>query len=127
MWSAGGNNIFKDWLNNRYISDAEPGNGITPRLTFGLGGLPDTRLIQKTDFFRIANITFGYTHPVKSGAVISGLRLYLSVENAITWSKFNGYNPQVKNNAQSATLGGFTLGGGYPVPRIISFGINLSL
>jgi TonB-linked SusC/RagA family outer membrane protein len=126
LWASAGNNIFKSWLKKRYVSDDQPGDGMTPRLTFPLGGLPDTRLIQKTDFLRIANITLGYNLPVKKNSILSGFRAYIAVENAITWTGFNGYNPQVKSNAQSATLGGFTLGGGYPVPRIVSIGLNFS-
>ncbi|MFA5816434.1 MAG: TonB-dependent receptor [Bacteroidales bacterium] len=126
MWGGGGNNIWRSWLDNRYISDSQPGDGMTPRLTFGLGGLPDDRLVQKTDFIRIANITLGYTIPLKNTSVLSGLRAYISIENPATWDTFNGYNPQVKNNAQSATLGGFTLGGGYPLPRTISLGLNVT-
>jgi TonB-linked SusC/RagA family outer membrane protein len=126
MWSGGGNNIWASWLQNRYISDAQPGDGMTPRLTFGLGGLPDTRLIQKTDFLRIANITLGYTLPLKTSSAMSAFRAYFSIENLATFDKFNGYNPQVKNNPQSATLGGFTLGGGYPLPRIFSLGLNVT-
>lgn len=124
MWSGGGNNIWKFWLDNRYIDDAHPGDGMTPRLTFGLGGLPDTRLIQKTDFIRIANVTLGYNIPLKQKSFISGFRAFISVENLATWDKFLGYNPQVKNNPQRETYGGFTLGGGYPVPRTISLGLN---
>jgi hypothetical protein len=126
MWGGGGNNIWKAWLDNRYIDDAHPGDGMTPRLTFGLGGLPDTRLIQKTDFVRIGNITLGYTLPVKKSSALSGFRAYISIENLATWTSFVGYNPQVRSNAQSATLGGFTLGGGYPIPRTISIGLTAS-
>ncbi len=128
MWSSGGNNIFASWYQNRYISDAQPGDGKTPRLTFPLGGLPDTRLVQKTDFIRLTNITLGYNLPPDRVSFIAGLRVYLSVENMFTWSKFDGYNPQVKSSGaeQRSTLGGFALGGAYPIPRIISLGLNVS-
>ena len=128
MWSSGGNNIFKSWYENRYISDAQPGDGMTPHLTFGLGGLPDTRLIQKTDYWRIANITLGYDLPADKVSFVSGFRVYASVENLATFSKFMGYNPQQKSNGaeQNSTLGGFALGGAYPVPRVVSLGLNVS-
>ena len=128
MWSSGGNNIFKDWYENRYISDDEPGDGETPRLTFIAGGLPDTRLVQKTDFVRITNLTFGYNIPPDLIAFISDLRVYVSIENLATWDRFVGYNPQVKSLGaeQTSTLGGFALGGAYPVPRVVSLGLNVS-
>lgn len=128
MWSSGGNNIWADWYENRYISDDQPGDGNTPKLTFGLGGLPDTRLVQKTDYIRITNITLGYNLPNDVIPFISGLRLYAAIENLATWDKFNGYNPQVKSLGaeQKSTLGGFALGGAYPVPRIVSVGLNVS-
>ncbi len=128
MWSSGGNNIFKSWYENRYISDAQPGDGTTPHLTFGLGGLPDTRLIQKTDYLRIANITLGYDLPSDRISFMSGFRIYASVENLATYSKFMGYNPQVKSLGaeQNSTLGGFALGGAYPVPRVFSLGLSVS-
>ena len=128
MWSSGGNNIFKYWYENRYISDAQPGDGMTPHLTFGLGGLPDTRLIQKTDYWRIANISLGYNLPSDIISFVSGFRVYASIENLATYSKYKGYNPQQKSNGaeQNSTLGGFALGGAYPVPRVISLGVNVS-
>ncbi len=126
MWSGGGNNIWSAWLANRYISDTQPGDGMTPRLTFGLGGLPDTRLLMKTDYLRIANITLGYNLPLKTTSAMSAFRAYISIENVAIFDNFVGYNPMAKNNAQSATLGGFTLGGGYPLPRVISLGLNVT-
>jgi hypothetical protein len=112
----------------RYISDEQPGNGHTLRAGNINGGTPDTRLIQRTDYLRIRNVSLGYNFPVGKLRYITGLRAYLSVENLITWTSFEGFNPQstAYGGSQTATINGLTGGGAYPLPRIVSLGFNFS-
>ncbi len=126
LWDPDGSNVMRKQWEGRYISDEEPGNGITPRAGMIAGGLPDTRLVQKTDYLRIRNISLGYNF---TSTFVSNLRLYASVENLITWTSFEGFNPQATSfgGSQNATINGLTGGGTYPLPRVISLGINVSL
>jgi TonB-linked SusC/RagA family outer membrane protein len=71
--------------------------------------------LEDKSFLRVKNIQLGYTFPKKlSGAVkIETLRLYGSVENALTFTKFRGLDPEVDKTA-------------YPNLRLLTFGINLT-
>lgn len=125
LWDPDGSNVMRKQWEGRYISDEEPGDGMTPRSGMVGGGRPDTRLVQKTDYLRIRNVSLGYNF---TSDYLSNLRVYASVENLITWTSFEGFNPQATSwgGAQNATINGLTGGGSYPLPRIMLLGINLS-
>jgi TonB-linked SusC/RagA family outer membrane protein len=123
-----GANVLYSQYEGRYISEEQPGNGHTLRAGNINGGMPDTRLVQPTDYLRIRSVSLGYNFPVGKLRYITGLRAYLSVENLITWTSFEGFNPQstAYGGSQTATVNGLTGGGAYPLPRIVSLGFNLS-
>lgn len=129
LWDPDGSNVMRKQWEGRYQSDDLPGNGMTPRAGMIAGGLPDTRLVQKTDYLRIRNITLSYDLSARNIKPIKGLTVYASVENLVTWTDFEGFNPQSTafGGGQSATLNGITGGGSYPLPRVISLGMNLTL
>jgi len=128
LWDPSGSNVMYKQYDGRYISDAEPGNGWTLRAGNINGGTPDTRLIQKTDYLRIRNVSLGYQIPLGKAQYIKGIRTYISVENLITWTDFEGFNPQSTSfgGSQVATINGLTGGGSYPLPRIVSLGFNFT-
>lgn len=129
LWDPDGSNVMKKQWEGRYQSDAVPGNNVTPRAGMIAGGLPDTRLVQKTDYLRIRNITLAYDLSSRSIRPLKGMRVYASVENLFTWTDFEGFNPQSTafGAGQTATINGLTGGGSYPLPRVISLGVNLTL
>jgi TonB-dependent starch-binding outer membrane protein SusC len=85
------------------------------RNTYG-GGL-NTLWIEDGSYLRLQNIMLGYTLPAslleKIGA--SQFRIYGSIQNALTITKYKGNNPDI---------GGDTDGFPYPLARIFSLGIN---
>lgn len=77
--------------------------------------------LQNGDYFRIKTIQLGYTIPnsLTSKAKIQKVRLYVTGENLVTFTKYTGYDPEI---------GGGTLSidrGQYPQARTIMFGANL--
>lgn len=126
---GGANANYKKQFVGRYISDAQPGNGrvLAPGNT--LQGEPDTRLVLSSDYFRIKNIAIGYNFPASSEHFYKSLRIFLSVENAITWKTGAEYNPQATafGSAQNVTIDGLLGGGSYPLPRTYSLGVNITL
>ncbi|QNK61627.1 TonB-dependent receptor [Pedobacter sp. PAMC26386] len=122
-------NGFVDW-NRRWRN---PGD-ITdvPRPT--PGSLDNTaisdRFVEDGSFFRLRNITFGYTlsDKVSQKLKIKSLRVYTTVQNAFVFTKYRGYDPEVSSNQGGANQGliyGYDYGS-YPQPRIITAGINLT-
>ncbi|OQP53520.1 SusC/RagA family TonB-linked outer membrane protein [Niastella populi] len=79
--------------------------------------------IHKGDFLRISTITLGYdlANVVKK-SYLSRARLYASVLNAFTFTRYNGMDPEVGYNE------GFSSGidlGYYPRPRVVMIGANI--
>jgi hypothetical protein len=76
----------------------------------------------------IQNITFGYSLPksLLRKIDVSNLRIYTSIQNALFLTKYPGYNPDVNQSGNSALSQG-TDAGAYPLTRIVSFGLNVSL
>ncbi|MFM2228786.1 MAG: Vitamin transporter BtuB [Bacteroidota bacterium] len=94
---------------------------ITSNDTNGNFGKMSDFYLQKGDYIRLKIVQLGYSLPTnvikKIGA--SKIRLYVSGENLITLTKYNGYDPEI---------GGTVMGidkGYYPQPRTYFFGANL--
>lgn len=80
--------------------------------------------LRDGDFWRIRNITLGYTVNIPEKYYLRKVRVFASVDNAFTFTKYDGYDPEVGN-------GGSILGSGidrgvYPRPRTVSVGLNLT-
>ncbi|WP_312076353.1 TonB-dependent receptor [Chryseobacterium sp.] len=115
------NNVMGNWA-NRWRSDAEPGDGKTPRLDGTTGGLLDTRWLYDATYIQLKNITLGYNFDkeLSDKLKISNLRLYVSLENV--WRKdhyYGGYNPE---SVQSDG----TDYGAYPNAKVYMMGINFN-
>ena len=80
--------------------------------------------VHDGDFLRISNITLGYdlSHIIKLKA-ISQLRFYASVQNAFTFTKYNGMDPEIGYGTEG-WVSGIDLGY-YPRPRTYLFGVNI--
>ncbi|WP_426278977.1 SusC/RagA family TonB-linked outer membrane protein [Chryseobacterium sp. S-02] len=115
------NNVMGNWA-NRWRSDADPGDGKTPRLDGTTGGLLDTRWLYDATYIQLKNITLGYSFDkeLTSKLKISNLRLYVSLENV--WRKdhyYGGYNPE---SVQSDG----TDYGAYPNAKVYMMGLNFN-
>jgi TonB-linked SusC/RagA family outer membrane protein len=80
--------------------------------------------LQDGDFLRISNITLGYDFAkltkIKN---FSQCRMYVSVQNAFTFTKYDGMDPEI-GYGTDRWVQGIDLGY-YPRPRTVLFGINL--
>lgn len=125
-----GSNVMGHWR-DAWWSEDEPGNGEVPYLLSSTTGTTlDSRWLYSSNYLRIRNLMLGYRLPVKQ-AFVSNARLFLSVENLARWdSYYGGYSPEAANSAPSGAPGGQTAVGldysGYPIPRIYTFGVNLT-
>ncbi len=118
-------------VEQRYRSEAQPGNGKEYRASRGGSQSNSTRLsdyyLQDGSFFRCTGITLGVNltqlaFTKKIG--ISGLRWYASVDNAFTITKYLGYNPEVDFNNGSNLTPGVDYGK-YPLVRSFNTGIKV--
>jgi TonB-linked SusC/RagA family outer membrane protein len=117
----------------RYISESEPGNGWVPRAGYNDVGAVSSWEVQKTDFFRIRNISLTYQFPedISRKLLTNDLRAYITVENLHTYKQFQGGNPEATRFGSSRIVSdGRTLGlnsvATPPLPMMFTLGINFS-
>jgi len=75
--------------------------------------------LEDISYFRLKNLQFGYTLPknLLSTVGISGLRLYYSVENLLTFDKMRAnIDPEATSSRASS----------YPLLKTHAFGINIT-
>ena len=82
---------------------------------------PSDRYIEDGSYLRIKNVTLSYTIPQKAlkSLWLTSARVYVSVENLYTFTKYSGFDPEVGPTGIDNSV--------YPVCRTYSVGINLGL
>jgi len=83
-----------------------------------------TYFIEDGSFFRIRDISLGYSLPSEtvSRMRLKSLRLFLNAQNVATFSNNTGFTPEIGGSTTSFGVDNGT----YPVPAIYTFGINLN-
>lgn len=127
-WSLVNNGIFnvERGQKNRWRSEQNPGNGMFSSTLAGQnsGGGFSTRILDNAAYLAIRNITLGYTLPVRSNT-FKYARVYASVQNAHLFTGYKGMNPEASSNGLNGTAQGADFAP-YPVPRVISMGLNVN-
>lgn len=88
---------------------------------------PSTRWIEDGSYLRLKNAIIGYNVPStwlrsKTNNGLSKLRLYVSSQNLLTFTKYSGLDPEV--GSKNGTLTNGVDYGQYPSPRSFQFGIQ---
>lgn len=92
-----------------------------------------TRFLEDGSYFRIRNITLGYNFKdlIKT-ELIGGFRVYVQVQNALTFTKYSGLDPEIQANTNDTQ--GFNVSsdlavgidwGTVPAPRIYTAGLRV--
>ncbi|OGX91970.1 SusC/RagA family TonB-linked outer membrane protein [Hymenobacter coccineus] len=90
---------------------------------------PSDRFLEDGSYLRLKNVQLGYTFGDKllSPLKISSVRIYASVQNLLTFTKYTGLDPEQGTNSNSAGDGVRATGidfGTYPSARTFTVGIN---
>jgi len=91
---------------------------------------PSNRFLEDGSYLRLKNVMLGYTVPDKwlqttAKGVIRGIRIYVSAQNVLTFTKYTGFDPEVGNrtiNTSSLTNG--IDAAVYPQPKAYQVGIQ---
>lgn len=88
-----------------------------------------TRYLQNAGFIRLKNVQVGYTLPSSTvGNIFSKARVYFSGENLLTFSSLpKVFDPETAIASDSREDGYLTNGIIYPMSKVFSFGLNLTL
>ncbi|MCR4808393.1 MAG: TonB-dependent receptor [Prevotella sp.] len=85
------------------------------------------RYIEDGSYVRLKNISLGYTFPKKmvKPLGLETLRLSCNIQNLLTITGYDGYDPEVGASTTSANVFGLD-NGRYPSPTTYSFSLNVS-
>lgn len=80
-------------------------------------GISD-RFLKDASYLRLKNVVIGYDVPKKflDKTFLSSVKVYGQFENYLTWTKWRGFDPEHLNPSNQ---------GGYPSPKVASFGIDI--
>ncbi len=104
-WKQGGDNVnltnlLNDFGSTSHDYDADADGNGTPdgpqRIGSFLGGSA-RGFVEDAGYFRFREIGLYYNFTKIPGKVVRGLRMGVSLNNFITWSKYSGYDPEVSN------------------------------
>jgi len=95
---------------------------------------PSSRFLEDASYVRMKNIQLGYTFSSKlmQGAHIRSLRIYVSAQNLLTFTKYPGLDPEmhtsdnVKNEAYKGDVAAGIDWGTYPSAKSYFLGLNLN-
>ena len=129
-WQLEGlNNAYTNQLrtvNDRYTP--ENPNGALPRFsnTNKNNIAMSDRYVEDASYLRIQNITLGYRLPktLLNKVKMGNLRIYGSVQNLKTFTKYSGYDPEIGAFNNSIKLMNVDTGH-YPNPRTFTLGANV--
>ncbi|WP_349786079.1 TonB-dependent receptor [Pedobacter sp. ASV1-7] len=129
---AGTYNVLSSTANG-WKSESDRGNGVSPQIdrNFGAVGVSSvinsvtSQFVEDGSFLRIRNITLGYNLPssMLKTLKVANARLSLTVQNAFTFTNYEGYNPEVSVEGGNPLVPGVD-SGGYPLARTFMFGLN---
>lgn len=82
--------------------------------------------IQDADFVKIQNITLGYdVNRIWKNSPLKRLRVYASLQNYITITGYDGFDPDVNYGGTDGWSSGIDLGN-YPTSKMFVFGTNIT-
>lgn len=115
------------YSNGSIIYDPSVGNtiGVTNPAAIienGNRNTPSDRQVFDGSFLRLKNINLGYNFNFKNG---NSLRLYLSGQNLLTWTKYPGYDPEVRTYTRNPQKRGVDFGS-YPGTKSYIFGLKFN-
>ena len=123
----GARNLYAN-RSNFWVSDAEPGDGMTPKPRTSpntIESSSSSMWVEDGSFVRIKNIRLGYNFPANwvKHIGMSSLKLYVNMENVHVFSDYSNYDPE-----GSTFQTGYRVGydyGAYPNPFTCTFGVNI--
>ncbi|HUM48164.1 MAG TPA: hypothetical protein PLD84_14635, partial [Chitinophagales bacterium] len=83
-----------------------------------------TQNLENASYLRISDITLSYLVKTKSNS-FNSVRLYLEVQNAYTFTKYSGFDPEVSSTGGADINTTGVDYAAYPKARTFLLGVNL--
>lgn len=115
------NQLLKAYADNHWSEDNRNLYALWPRLDNQLNGnnnQKSTWFMRNGDFLRLKQVELGYSLPTRLTRRwhLESLRFYSNATNLLTFSKFNLWDVEMGGN-----------GLGYPIQKVINFGVQVGL
>ncbi|MNQ49107.1 TonB-dependent Receptor Plug Domain protein [compost metagenome] len=90
----------------------------------GNGSQESTRYLDKSDFVRLRNLTFGYSLPKETinKAGMSSLRVYVTAVNLLTFTGYEGMDPEARRDDSGIGEDFYSA----PPAKTIAMGVNIN-
>ncbi len=115
------NHIAQNYLDRWTTSnpDAEFPSGVNYTSYSDGENKVNTFTIQDADFIRLKNVTLSYDLPLTGSRFVKGVNLYISGENLLTISDYDGFDPDGNSDGVGTSRATFS---DYPIARTIRIG-----
>ena len=100
-------------LRSAYLDDRDVHTG---------GGVISSYFLEKGDYFKLENVTLGYTIPFKNRRLVDSLRVYLSAKNLFTLTKYSGNDPSIVTS--TGITPGVDSNSAYPSATQVALGVT---
>tara|TARA_R110002020_G_scaffold303939_2_gene519473 strand:- start:95127 stop:98234 length:3108 start_codon:yes stop_codon:yes gene_type:complete len=116
----GGENVTQETFNNRWTGDSSTNSAPGANRD----SYASSYWLEKGDYFRINNMTLGYTFNEIS--FLNRARMYFTVQNPFMFTKYSGFTPELNQDGDPTSTTGIELSA-YPTTKTFIFGVNLQL
>ena len=87
------------------------------------GGIISSYFLEKGDYFKLDNVTLGYTLTPKSRQLVENFRIYLTAKNVFTLTGYEGNDPSIVTS--TGITPGIDSNSAYPQATQVSLGVTL--
>jgi hypothetical protein len=123
MLPSGNTNVYSD-LVHRW-TPTNPSN-IYPKATTNPSAIFSNAYIEDGSYLKIKTLTLAYLFPNISTRYLSGLKIYVTGQNLLTFSKYGGFDPEVSYRGTTNLEIGEDYGG-YPQAKTIMLGVSFNI
>ncbi len=121
-------NIMTEHYVNRWTA-ANPNtgypSGVNSAVYFANGKMINSFTVQDASFVRLKNITLSYNVPLGKFKVFKSVLLSLSGENLVTFTKFDGFDPEANQTDDGTSIAKSSYNN-YPLARVFRIGANIT-
>lgn len=120
-------NLSADDYRNLYVTNST--STLLPRISASSTNANNRMsdlYVEDGSYIRLQNISLAYTLPKRliRPLKLQNVKVYMNLQNVYTWTKYDGYDPEVGAMYGDALMTGLDYGR-YPSPRIYTFGLNV--
>ena len=87
------------------------------------GGIISSYFLEKGDYFKLDNVTLGYTYTPRNRQLVESLRVYLTAKNVFTLTGYEGNDPAIVTS--TGITPGIDSNSAYPQATQVSLGVTL--